>query len=316
MVEWAVLDILTRLVDKSLLIAETGEKEARYRQLETVREYARDRLVESGEVTDTARRHRDWFLALVARAEPEFFRGVESAEWLTRLDREHDNLRAALQWSLDEHGEERDGLRLAAGLWRFWEIHGHLAEGLGWLEYFLEATSSEVSALRADAYTGAGILAFMLGDQAGASRLHAQSLDLHRQVGDPDGIMFAANNLGNAAVLSGDYAAARQLYETAISSGRESGDLRVLGFALVNMAEAVALGGDPALARTQYNEGIDSFRQAGDRWGEAFALDSLGVTLGRQGDLEEAADFHEQALTISRSLGDDRGIARASRPPR
>ena len=82
MVEWAVLDILTRLVDKSLLIAETGEKEARYRQLETVREYARDRLVESGEVTDTARRHRDWFLALVARAEPEFFRGVESAEWL------------------------------------------------------------------------------------------------------------------------------------------------------------------------------------------------------------------------------------------
>lgn len=309
--DWAVLDLLTRLVDKSLLVADTEGTEARYRQLETVRQYARDRLLEAGEAKDALRRHRDWYLAMVARAEPEFFRGAESADWLKRLDREHDNLRAALQWSLDEPGEEREGLHLAAGLWRFWEIHGHLAEGRGWLEHFLAATSGEVSPLRADAYTGAGILAFMLGDQAGASRLHEQSLELHRQVGDADGIAFAANNLANAAVLSGDYAAARQLYETVIPWARERGDLRVLAFALVNMAEAVALDGDPDQARAQYDEGVDSFRQAGDRWGEAFALDSLGVTLARLDSPEEAAGFHEQALTISRELGDDRGVARA-----
>ncbi len=307
----AVLDLLSHLVDKSLLVAEAAGSEARYRQLETVRQYARDRLLESGEARDVLRRHRDWFLAMVARAEPEFFQGAESADWLERLDREHDNLRAALQWSLDEQGEEREGLHLAAGLWRFWEIHGHLAEGRGWLEHFLEATGDEVSALQADAYTGAGILAFMLGDQAGASALHERSLALHRQVGDANGIAFAANNLANAAVLSGDYAAARRLYETVIPWARERGDSRVLAFALVNSAEAVALDGDPAGARAQYDEGVAAFREAGDRWGEAYALDSLGVMLARLGEPEEATSVVEQALVISRGLRDERGVARA-----
>jgi predicted ATPase/class 3 adenylate cyclase len=307
----AVLDILSRLVDKSLLVAETEATEARYRQLETIRQYARDRLLESGEAEAALRRHRDWFLGMVARAEPEFFRGAESGESLERLDREHDNLRAALQWSLDEPNEEREGLRLAAGLWRFWEIHGHLAEGRRWLELFLEATGGEVSALQADAYTGAGILAFMLGDHTAASALHERSLELHRQVGDPDGIAFAANNLANAAVLSGDYANARRLYETVIPWARDRGDPRGLGFAIVNMAEAVAADGEPELARSQYDEGIAAFREAGDRWGEAVALDSLGVMLGRQGDHEEARRVHDQAVTISRAIGDERGVARA-----
>jgi predicted ATPase/class 3 adenylate cyclase/Tfp pilus assembly protein PilF len=309
--QYAVLDLLMRLVDKSLLTAETGGTEARYRQLETVRQYARDRLLETGEAKEALRRHRNWYLDMVARAEPEFFRGAESGEWLARLAREHDNLRAALQWSLDEPGEERAGLHLAAGLWRFWEIHGHLAEGRSWLERFLDATAGEVSALRADAYTGAGILAFMLGDQSGASALHQQSLELHRQVGDPDGIAFAANNLANAAVLSGDYAAAKELYEQVIPWARERGDSRVLAFALVNMAEAVALAGDRGQARAQYDEGIANFRDAGDRWGEAFALDNLGVTLMRLGEPAEAASFYEQALSISREMRDERGIARA-----
>ncbi len=309
--QYAVLDLLSRLVDKSLLIADTEGTEARYRQLETVRQYARDRLLETGEAKDALRRHRDWYLAMVARAEPEFFQGAESAEWLARLDHEHDNLRAALQWSLDEPGEEREGLHLAAGLWRFWEIHGHLAEGRSWLERFLEVTSGEVSALRADAYTGAGILAFMLGDQAGASALHQRSLELHRQVGDADGIAFAANNLANAAVLSGDYAAAKELYEQVLPWARERGDLRVTGFSLVNMAEAVALAGDPDQARAQYAEGIANFRQAGDRWGESFALDNMGMMLVRLEQPDEAAALHAQALAISRELGDERGIARA-----
>src|SRR5205823_12497112 len=144
--------------------------------------------------------------------------------WLEKLDREHDNLRAVLQWSLDEPGQERQGLQLAARLWRFWEIHGHLAEGRAWLEQFLQLTEGEVSALRADAYTGAGILAFMLGDQAGASVLHERSLELHREVGDADGIAFAANNLANAAVIAGDYATARQLYQLVLTWARGRGD--------------------------------------------------------------------------------------------
>jgi predicted ATPase/class 3 adenylate cyclase/Tfp pilus assembly protein PilF len=306
-----VLDILSRLVDKSLLVAETEGSQARYRQLETIRQYARDRLLESGEARDALRGHRDWFLAMVARAEPEFFKGVESSEWLQRLDTEHDNLRAALQWSLDEPGEQRDGLQLAAGMWRFWEIRGHLAEGRFWLESFLEATAGEVSPLQADAYTGAGILALMLGDHQAASALHERSLELHRQVGGPEGIAFAANNLANAAVLSGDYATARRLYETSYAWALDQPDPRVLGFTIVNQAEAVALDGEPDLAQAQYDEGIAVFRRAGDRWGEAFALDSLGVMLARQGRHEEATRLHDEALAISRSMGDERGVARA-----
>jgi len=309
--DYAVLDLLSRLVDKSLVVADTEGNEARYRQLETVRQYARDKLLESGEARDTLVRHRDWYVAMVARAEPEFFRGAESAAWLERLDREHDNLRAVLQWSLDEPGEERQGLQLAAGLWRFWEIHGHLAQGRAWLEHFLQLTEGEVSALRADAYTGAGILAFMLGDQSGGSVLHERSLELHRELGDSDGIAFAANNLANAAVLSGDYATARRLYETVVAWARERNDPRVMGFSSVNMAEAVALDGEPELARTQYDAGIAAFREAGDRWGEAFALDSLGVMLARQDIHDEADKLHQEALAISHEIGDERGIARA-----
>ncbi len=305
-----VLDLLSRLVDKSLLIAETEDGEARYRQLESIRQYARDRLLETGEAREALQRHRDWYLAFVQRAAPEFFRGVDSVSWLARLDLEHDNLRAALQWSLDEPGEANRGLQLAGGLWRFWEIRGHLVEGRSWLERLLAATEGEDSALRADGYTGAGILAFMQGDHEAARGFHEQSLDQHRRLGDYLGIAFAANNLANAAVLSGDYAAARRLYEPGLDWAREQGDLRMLGFAIINMAEAVALDGEPDLARSQYEEGIEAFRQAGDRWGEANGLDSLGVTLGRQGEREEAERLHERALRIFRELGDERGVAR------
>src|SRR4051812_486410 len=276
-----VLDILSRLVDKSLVVADTDSEEARYRQLETIREYARDRLLESGEAREALQRHRDFFLALVAEAAPQFFRGVESAIWLERLDREHDNLRAALQWSVDDADGAAGGLQLAAGLWRFWEIRGHLVEGLGWLQRLLAATDGDVSPLRADAFTGAGILAFMQGYHTAAHGFHEQSLALHRRLGDFMGIALAANNLANAAALSGDYAAARRLYEPGLNWAREQGNLVMLGFASVNMAEAVALDGEPDLARSQYDEGIASFRRAGDRWGESFALDSLGVMLGR-----------------------------------
>jgi predicted ATPase/class 3 adenylate cyclase len=308
---YEVLDVLSRLVDKSLLVADTGGEEARYRQLETIRQYARDRLLESGEAEATLRRHRDWFLAVVAKAAPEFFRGVESAAWLERLDHDHDNLRAALQWSIDEAEEARAALQLAAGLWRFWEIRGHLAEGRSWLERTLAATDGDVSALRADAYTGAGILAFMQGDHDAAHGFHEQSLALHRRVGDYAGIAFAANNLANAALLSGDYAAARRLYEPGLAWTRAQGKVPPYGFALVNMAEAVALDGDPELARKQYEEGIEVFRSLGDRWGEAFALDSYGVMAGRQGEDAEAERLHAEALEISRAIGDQRGIARA-----
>ena len=123
------------------------------------------------------RRHRDWYLELVDEASPAFFHGPEPVDWLRRLDREHEDIRAALEWCLDQPGEARAGLRIASGLWRYWEIRGHLTEGRGWLERMLAAIGDDPSALRADGLTGAANLAFMQGDFRAASDFHAASLD-------------------------------------------------------------------------------------------------------------------------------------------
>jgi predicted ATPase/class 3 adenylate cyclase/Tfp pilus assembly protein PilF len=306
-----VLDLLSRLVDKSLLVAEEARGEGRYRLLETIRQYARDRLLESEEAAEALRRHRDWYLALAEQAAPEFFRGIESGDWLDRLDQEHDNLRAALQWSEDESSESRSGLRMAAALWRFWEIRGYLIEGRGWLERMLAATAGDSSVLRANALTGAGILAYMQGDYPSASGLHEESLALHRRMGDPNSIAYAANNLANVAMLQGDLGRARELYELGTQVARQMGDQRGAAFGLINMAEVVAREGDADGARRHFEESIATFREFGDRWGEAFALDNFGLVACRQKSYDAASDLHEQALRISRELHDQRGIARA-----
>ena len=131
------------MVDKSLVVAETRDGEARYRLLETVRQYGRDRLLDSGEADDLQRRHRDWYLALAEQASPEVW-GPRAEPWLERLETEHDNLRVALQWSkLDKDGAEA-GLRLAGALHWFWFRHDHWSEGQQWTEGAL-ARSSEAS---------------------------------------------------------------------------------------------------------------------------------------------------------------------------
>ena len=148
-----VLDILTRLVDKSLVVAAASGSEARFTMHETVRAYAREKLVHAGEAEAVLRAHRDWYLDLVERAKPEFFRGPPPLDWLAVFDREQDNLRLALEWSRPRRAAAAAGLRLAAGLWRYWEIRSRVVEGRLWLERTLQATDGDVSALRANALT-------------------------------------------------------------------------------------------------------------------------------------------------------------------
>jgi predicted ATPase/class 3 adenylate cyclase len=306
-----VLDVLGRLVEKSLVFTDPSLSEARFRLLETVRDYARGRLVEADEGDATLRRHRDWYVALVDKASPAFFHGPEPAEWLRRLDREHDDLRAALEWCLDQPGEGRSGLRIAAGLWRYWEIRGHLTEGRGWLERMVDAVGGDVSALRADALTGAGNLAFMQGDFRAASTFHAASLALHRQIGDRQSVAYAANNLANTAVQLGDHEQARTLYEETIALTRELGDVRGMAFGSINLADVAARGGDLVAAQDLEEETLASIRNLGDRWTEAFALDAFARTARRAGERERARSLHIEALAILEELGDRRGVARA-----
>jgi len=304
------LDLLSHLVEKSLVYTDPRSTEARFRLLETVRDYARGRLVEAGEGDDTLRRHRDWYLDLVEEAAPTFFHGPEPVEWLRRLDREHEDLRAALEWCLDQPGEARAGLQIASGLWRYWEIRGHLTEGRGWLDRMLAAVGGDVSALRADGLTGAANLAFMQGDFHAASSLHAASLALHRQLGDPQSVAYAANNLANAAIQLGDHAQARELYEETIALTREVGDLRGVVFGSINLADVAAREGDLATARTLHEQSLAMIRELGDRWTEAFALDAFGRGTSRAGDRDGARRLHLEALGLLEELGDRRGVAR------
>jgi predicted ATPase/class 3 adenylate cyclase len=305
-----ILDVLGRLVEKSLVFTDPASAMARFRLLESVREYARGRLVEADEGDSTLRRHRDWYVALADQAAPAFFQGPEPVEWLRRIDEEHDDLRAALEWCLDQPGEGRSGLRIAAGLWRYWEIRGYLTEGRGWLERMVDAVGEDLAPLRANALTGAGNLAFMQGDFQAASRFHESSLALQRQVGDQQTVAYAANNLANAALQLGDHARARALYEEAIALTGALGDRRGAALGSINLADVATRQGDLGTARALHEETLATIRELGDRWMEAFALDSFARATSRTGDREAARSLHAQALTMLEEMGDRRGVAR------
>ena len=306
-----VLDLLARLVDRSLVLAESDAAETRYRLSEIVREYADERLQASGEASEARQRQRDWYLAFLERAAPQLQHGPTAAAWLDRLDLEMDNLRTALEWSEAQPGEAEAGLRLAAGLWRFCEIRGHVQEGRRWLERMLAATKDQVTALRANALTGAGILASMQGDHQAAYAFHEESLALHRQLGNATSVAYAINNLANAALQRGDLERALELYEQASEIARQLDDRRGLPFALMNQADVLGRLGDQAAAQARFDESMALFRALGDRWGEAYALDSFGLVAARRGDADAARALHLEAASISGEIADERGVARA-----
>jgi len=186
-----ILDLLSRLVDKSLVIVEgTDGGEPRYRLLETVRQYAADRLAESGEATPVRLRHRDRFLALAEEAE-QGLRGPEQEAWTARLAIELDNLRAVLDWCKTEEGGPDAGLRVAGALGLFWDVRGYLSEGRRWLEGLLSLATGASDATRAKALNWAGVLAYRQGDYARVRTLCEEALALSRSAGDQWGTALA-----------------------------------------------------------------------------------------------------------------------------
>jgi predicted ATPase/class 3 adenylate cyclase len=310
-----VLDVVSRLVDRSLVAVDDGSTSG-YRLLETIREYAREQLVASGEAVETARRHRDWYLELVELARPEFFRGPAPAEWLERLEAEHENLRAALRWSVDEGsaGEGSGGeaaLRLASGLWRFWEIRGHLAEGRTWLETAIAMTDGDTSETRARALTGAGIIASAQGDLRAAAAFHEEGLRVTSAGGDEHATSYARNNLANALLQLGDLERSRALYEEVLTVNMASGNWRGEAITRTNLADVADRAGDYARAAELCNEAASLHRSHGDDWGTAFALGQLAQIAHGNGDEAAATEAGAAALTLYRGVGDERGVARS-----
>lgn len=305
-----VLDLLSRLIDRSLVAAEAGAAEARYRLLDTVQQYAQERLVADDPTGEVRTRHQAYMLGLVEQVGPSLFAGPAARPALDRLTAEHENVRAALQWTDDDPNGAGAELRLAAHVWRYWEIAGHLVEGRAWLTRSLARTDGEVSELRANAWTGLGSLAAQQGDLSAAMVAHEAALDIHRKLGNPNGIAYAGSNLANVSVERGDFERARELYAEAIAVARGAHDERGAAFGLLNLADVAARQGNREEARQLSGESIATFRAEGDLMGVALALGRAATFSLQHGDTEDARFRHREALDIFRTFGDLRGIAR------
>jgi len=326
-----VLDGLTSLIDNNLARVERevdseGDGEPRVGMLETMREYGLERLEATGDTTAVRGRHAAYYLALAEAAEPELT-GTEQARWLGRLEAEHDNLRAALRWA--PGGEPVVGLRLAATLWRFWHIHGHLSEGRGWLEGLLAemedvsghggavdedasgtgATELERGALRAKALRGAGGLATEQGDFRQARTLYESALAAYRTLGDREGIAAVLNNLGVAADGHGEYGRAEMLYAESLALKREVGDRRGITTSLSNLGRLALQQGDDERAVTLHEESLALSRGLGDTGSVALSLNSLGEVALYQGAYARATPLLEESIALARAVGDKRGLA-------
>ncbi len=300
-----VAELLARLVERSLVVLDHAT--GRYRLLETVREYAGNRLREQGESDCWRGRHLACFTALAEEAEPNLAGGDQQA-WLEQLDAEHDNVRASLRWA--EGRDPEAGLRLAGAIWRFWYVRGHFSEGREYLAGLLSAVDpGRRTVARASALTGAGVLAYCQGDYPTARALFQEGLDLRREQGDRPGIATLLNNLGNVAYDQGDYASARALFEESLVLRRELGEWRGLAASLNNLGNVANEQGDYATARELFEESVALKKRIGDRWGIASSLSNLGLVAYNQEDYPAAHALFEESLTIRRELGDRGGAA-------
>jgi predicted ATPase/DNA-binding winged helix-turn-helix (wHTH) protein len=304
-----LLDGMASMVDKSLVQqVEPAKGESRFSMLETVREYALERLQANGEEAATRRAHAAYCLVL-AEEEPTEQSGTEGPQWLESFVLEQDNFRAALEW-LTETGDADWGLRLGTALFRFWEMCERLAEGRDSLDKLLKLVGAAgPTKARARALFAAGVLAGEQGDYAAADALIMESLDISRALGDKQGAAVSLNALAVHARDRGDIAIARSLFEESLVLWRALDDPRAVARCLSNLANVIKLQGDYAQSRSLYSECLSLFQRLGDRTGIAWSMNYQGDVARDEGDLAAARTWYEQGLTIFRALGDCWGIA-------
>jgi predicted ATPase len=303
-----VLDGIFSLLANSLLRKQEAD-EPRFLMLETVREFALERLMAIGESRAVHRAHAVFLMGLVERAEPELRTSAQAA-WLARLDREHDNIRAALRWT-EESEEIELALRLAGAPLRFWEVRGYLSEGRAWLEelLMLARDSSASASVRAKALVGAGVLARDQSDYDRAVTLLEQGLALYRELEDDQAIASSLNILGLVARDRGDYSRAVTLLEEGLTRYTELADRKGIAFSL-NYLGLVALDqGEYERAEALQEESVAISREFGDQQGIASSLNSLGVIALDHGNYERAAPRFAESLVLFRESGDKLGTA-------
>lgn len=339
-----ILEVLSRLVDRSMVvIEETPDGSIRYRLLDTLRQYGEEKLRERpDEAVATRTKHRDFFVSFAERGQAEAY-GPNQSPWNDLFEREHDNLRAAFDWSLERVDAEA-ALRLAGAMSWFWEFHGHLHEGRARLEAALAADGSVSTLARARALGEAGRMAWAQADGARATALVEESLILFRALGDNRGTARALFTLGLLAGSDGDLARAAARYEESLRVARELDDPSMIGWRCGNLAlityhmgdyqrsaafaqdciarsrsdaaahtranalrleaEQAHRAGDYGVARTLHEEALSLYRQIGDNAaGVGWAFADLGDLAREQGAYERATSSYSEALLLSRRLG-------------
>jgi predicted ATPase/DNA-binding CsgD family transcriptional regulator len=305
-----VLDLLSGLVDKSLVVAGTGTGGAvRYRMLEPLRRYAIEKLEQSEEVDEVRDRHAAFFLALAEEAEPEL-EGSRQGAWSDRLEGEHDNLRAALSWLLAGRRTEQ-ALRLGAALWRFWFTRGYLSEGTGWMERVLAEGELEASPVRVGALEGMGWLLQFQGDYERARTTYEEMLELSRALGDKLNVATALNSLGTVAAQQGNTRHARAylqenlevLEELEEEQGNAATTLK--RFHALNLLGYLAIieEGDYARGASLWEESLALARETGDVDRVGNALSNLGYARLLLGDYKRAKALCEEALSLAHERG-------------
>jgi DNA-binding CsgD family transcriptional regulator len=275
--------------------------------LESIRQYAREKLEESGEAEEVQDRHAAFFLALAEEAEAQLA-GPEQRVWVERLEGEHDNLREALSWVL-EQGEGARALRLGAALWRFWHVQGYLSEGISWMERVLAEGEQAASPVRVKALEGMGWLTQFQGDAERARATYEEMLGLSKELGDKGSVATALNSLGTVAAQQGDNERARALLQENLEAIEEleegSPEAKLKRFHAFNLLGYLAINEDVDYARATalLQESLALAREVGDTDRVGITLANIGHPALMQGDYEKAKSLSEEALEFAHELG-------------
>jgi tetratricopeptide (TPR) repeat protein len=299
--------LLEALVDQSLVQQKIGtDGEPRFVMLETIHEYALERLKASGEGAMLRRRHAAFYLALAQAAESKVQDATQDV-WLELLEREHDNLRAALSWALGG-GDLDIGSQLASTLWPFWWMRGYGSEGRMWLEQALRRSDSVAPAIRAKLLMVSGY-ASVHKDEGQSAALGAQALALFRELGDTAGITRSLVHMADMVWQQGDYAQATALAAESLALFREQGDQSGIAFALHKLGDIARDQGDYIRATTLLEESLATWRALSHDEACAFVLNGLGDVALNQGDYTLATNRYQAALTLFQKMGSHDGIA-------
>ncbi|WP_243981835.1 LuxR C-terminal-related transcriptional regulator [Streptomyces sp. NEAU-YJ-81] len=302
-----ILDLVTELVDKSVLLREEYRTAVRYRMLDTLRGYGRERLAAAGEEAVRLERHRDYYRGLAADARAALF-GPAQVQWFARLQLEHANLRTALEGCLTEPGQTGRGLEMAADLLYHWITSYYLGEGRRWLDQAL-ALCTEPTGARARALWTDSWLAVIQSDTDAAAAMLEESRSIGTRLGLDPVLAYTALYSGMVAMYRGETRSAIALYEEAVTRHRATGDPVGLALALIRLSLAHSFIGDSPRAIALGEESLAVCDAYGEGWHRAYTMMALGMDVWRQGDTARAAALEKDSLTFNRSLDDPLGVA-------